>query len=354
MAGPTSDLCNKPVVVIYGKACIVRPLRSITLAMPLSDDPEAIALRKDVIQVFDNFNGGFHPGFRPVHAKGALLSGTFTPAPQARSLTTAPHLQTASTPVVVRLSDFAGVPSIPDNDPQGASPRGCAIRFQLGEHRHTDIVAHSAEGFPVRTAAEFVEFLGALTASGPDAPKPSPIEVFLGSHPPALAYVQLPKPIPASFASESFFAVSAFKFTNRNGVAQFGRYRILPVARSPYPDPATVAAKGPDFLFEELTNRLQKEPVKFRITVRLASPDDVVDDATVQWPEDRPEIEFGAITLTAEIPQSDIEAHRIIFDPIPRVEGIEPSADPLFESRADVYLATGRRRREGLSRSTTA
>ena len=35
----------------------------------------------------------------------------------------------------------------------------------------------------------------------------------------------------------------------------------------------------------------------------------------------------------------------IIFDPIPRVDGIEPSEDPLLNTRADVYLLSGRRRR---------
>jgi len=45
------------------------------------------------------------------------------------------------------------------------------------------------------------------------------------------------------------------------------------------------------------------------------------------------------------VAESDVEARRIIFDPIPRVDGIEPSADPLFQPRADVYLLSGRRRR---------
>jgi catalase len=42
------------------------------------------------------------------------------------------------------------------------------------------------------------------------------------------------------------------------------------------------------------------------------------------------------------------EAHeqkQTIFDPIPRVDGIEPSDDPLLELRAAVYLMSGRRRR---------
>ena len=43
---------------------------------------------------------------------------------------------------------------------------------------------------------------------------------------------------------------------------------------------------------------------------------------------------------------NDAEQQHIIFDPIPRVEGIDPSGDPLLEPRAAVYLASGRRRRK--------
>jgi catalase len=38
------------------------------------------------------------------------------------------------------------------------------------------------------------------------------------------------------------------------------------------------------------------------------------------------------------------ERQQLIFDPIPRVDGIETSADPLFEPRASIYLISGRRR----------
>ncbi len=37
--------------------------------------------------------------------------------------------------------------------------------------------------------------------------------------------------------------------------------------------------------------------------------------------------------------------HKIIFDPIPRVDGIDPSADPIIAVRAALYLLSGRRRR---------
>jgi catalase len=162
------------------------------------------ALSREALQAFDDLTG-LQPGYRPVHAKGILLSGTFTASASGKELTKAPHVRRESVPVVVRFSDFAGVPTVPDYDVENASPRGCAVRFFLAEHSHTDVIGHSVNGFPVRTVEEFLQFLRALGASGPGAAKPTPVEVFLGSHPAALAFVQAPKPIPTSFAKESCF-----------------------------------------------------------------------------------------------------------------------------------------------------
>lgn len=208
--------------------------------MPLPTDPKRLALAEKIIQGFDDLNGGVHPGFRPVHAKGFLLAGAFNPTSEAAALSRAPHFHAPSTPVVLRFSDFAGIPAVADNDPNFSSPHGCAIRFQLGAHTHTDIVAHSADGFPVRTAAEFAEFLHALHASGPDVPHPTPIEQFLGSHPKALAFVQMPKPIPASYARESYFAVTAHKFIDAEGTS-----RMCAIASCRTPGTNTSMPKAP-------------------------------------------------------------------------------------------------------------
>ena len=116
--------------------------------MPLTTDEKLLALSRDVLNAFEKVDGGIHPGFRPAHAKGILLEGVFRPSSEALSLTSAPHIQMRSTPVTVRFSDFAGIPTVSDNDPQNASPRGCAIRFHLAEHVHTDIIGHSVTRSP--------------------------------------------------------------------------------------------------------------------------------------------------------------------------------------------------------------
>lgn len=312
--------------------------------MPLPSDEKIVALSDKIIQQFDSIFG-LHPGFRPAHAKGLLLSGAFTPAPHAIKLTRAPHIRRASTPVTVRFSNSTGLPLIPDND-ANADPRGLAIRFHLAEHVHTDIVSHSTDGFPTRTGEEFLDFLQAVAASGSSQDSPSPIQRFLGAHPAALAFVQTPKPMPASFATENYFGVTAMRFIDESGASRHGRYRILPESEAQHLSTDEAKTKGADFLFDELKRRVESGPIRFHLRVHLAKESDIVDDATIHWPEDREIAALGTITLTGVTPDNAREQQQIIFDPIPRVDGIEPSADPLLELRAAVYLLTGRRRRK--------
>jgi catalase len=301
------------------------------------------ALITDLVGMLDELSGGVHPGFRPAHAKGLMCIGTFSPSPQAAGLTRAPHTTRPSTPVTVRYSDSTGIPTIPDNDPARSGPRGIAVRFHLADHVHTDIVAHSTNGFPVRTGEEFLEFLRAAAAAG--AGKPEALGAFLAAHPGARRFVEAPKPIPTSFAREAFFAVTSFKFINAQGVSRHGRFRIRPEEGTEYLSDEQAAEKSADFLFEEIGPRLARGPARLGVFVQLAGDGDNVTDSSVAWPEDRPEIAFGTITLTGRVDDREPERRKIVFDPIPRVDGIDTSGDPLSEVRSEIYLLSGRRRR---------
>jgi len=187
--------------------------------------------------------------------------------------------------------------------------------------------------------------LTALTNTDMSHVAGSPLEQYLGTHPSALAFVQTPKPPPSSFARESYFGLTAMRFITKDGVARYGRYRILPEAGNEHLDPAAVAAKGANYLFEEIEHRIANEPVRFRLVVQLAEQGDTVDDVTVHWPADRTLLDLGRLSFTEPVLDEAHEQKWTIFDPIPRVDGIEPSADPLLELRAAVYLLSGRRRR---------
>ena len=311
--------------------------------MPLPQDERVVALANDLLQQFDQLFG-LHPGHRAAHAKGLMLTGVFRPAAGAQALTKAPHIMRQSTPVTVRFSNSTGIPQIPDNVPD-ANPRGFAIRFNLAEHVHTDIVGHTTDGFPTRDGKEFLEFLKAVAASGPDVPSPKPVEQFLGSHPSALAFVQAPKPFPSSLARDTYFGVTAFAFTNAQGETRFGRYRIVPEEGNDYLSDQAVSSLSPNYHYEEIAARVGRGPIRFKLLVQVAGDGDTVDDATKHWPESREQTELGVIELTSVVPDSEAQQKHIILDPIPRVDGIEPSADPLLELRAAIYLLSGRRRR---------
>ena len=311
--------------------------------MPLPTDQNLLNLSDKILATFAQIFGE-HPGIRPAHGKGTLLNGTFTPSAAAADLSIAQHFQQAAAPVLVRFSDSTGLPSIPDTDPN-TLPKGIGVRFILAEHVHTDVIAHSIDGFPTRTGEEFLEFLGALATSDPANPAGSPLEAFLRSHPAALRFVQTPKPFPASFAQESFFGVNAFKFTNASGESRFGRYHITPQAGTSYLDESVVQSKDDNYLFTELAERIVAEPVRFTLAVQLADDADVVNDATVHWPSDREIRELGTVELTTPVTDDAAQQKHVIFDPIPRLAGIEPSDDPLLELRAAVYLISGRKRR---------
>ncbi|HEX4473428.1 MAG TPA: catalase family peroxidase [Polyangiaceae bacterium] len=311
--------------------------------MPFPSDEKLMALSKDLLDSIDAIFG-VHSGYRAVHAKGVLLTGTFTPTAAAAGLSRAQHLVQPSTPVFLRFSDNTGIPMIPDNDPN-ASPRGCAIRFQLAEHVHTDIVSHSANAFPAKDGREFLEFLRAIVASATSKASPSPVEVFVGSHPAALAFVQAAKPVPSSFAREAYFGLTAMRFTNKDGVSRYGRYRFVPDAGLEHLADEAAKGKSATFLFDEIAERIARGPVGFTLQAQIANEGDVVDDVTIHWPDDRAIVDLGKIALTGFVPNNPNEQKRIIFDPIPRLDGIEPSNDPLLELRAAIYLMSGRRRR---------
>jgi catalase len=190
-------------------------------------------------------------------------------------------------------------------------------------------VSHSTDGFPTRTGQEFLDLLRAAAAGDPST--------FLATHPAALAFAQTPKPNPTSFAKETYFGVTAFRFINQHGLARYGRYRIVPDAGVEHLDDATVKSKDANYLFEELTHRIAAGPIRFDIHIQIANGD-IVDDVTIHWPADA-------------VPDDELH-RRMIFDPIPRVDGIEPSDDPLLELRAAIYLLSGRRRRQATESKT--
>ena len=289
-----------------------------------------------IVHAFDTLFAGPHVGQRAVHAKGLLCDGIFTPAPGAVSLSRAQHLIGGDVPILVRFSNFAAVPGMPDGAPD-ASPRGMSIKFLLPGGRSTDIVAHSYNGFPAGTPEDFLAFLRAL-------PDPVALASLEATHPAARAFLDDPKPAPASYGTEEFFGVNAFRFTNAAGTDTVGRYRIVPLAGVTHLSAAAAAASPPDFLASAMKAELEHEPVEFRLEVQLAGPGDVIDDGSVIWPADRPVVELGTIKVVALTAMDDKRRTDLTFIPANLVSGISVTHDPMLVARTDAYRISARRR----------
>jgi catalase len=315
---------------------------ALLVGVAWGDQPEK-SVAEQIVDVMNTLFGK-HPGFRSAHAKGIVCEGEFTPTTSAATLSKAPHLQGNAVKVTVRFSDSTGLPDIPDGTPD-AGPRGMAVRFHLSGGGHTDIVANAFNGFAVATGEQFLALLKAIAESGKDARKPTPLEKFLESHAKAKKVVTAPKPVPASFATEPYFGVNAFEFTNAVGKSRFGRYQLRPESGVKFLSAEEATRRPPNFLIDELGERLAKRPVKFRVVVQLAGDGDKVDDATEVWPDDRPTVELGIVSLTKLVDDSDAAQRALAFDPLHLVEGIETSDDPLLELRSAAYAISRRRRR---------
>lgn len=271
---------------------------------------------------------------RAVHAKGIILEGEFTPDANAGSLTKAMHLQKEKSRIVVRFSDFTGIPDIPDNV-GGANPRGFAIKFIMADGQTTDIVGHSFNGFPTENTDQFRELLLAIGASGPDAAKPNALDSFLSSHPIAKTFLTTQK-LPASYATITYFGVNSFKFTNKNGTSHFIRYQFVPEDGERLLTADQFSQAGAQYLQTEIKQRVASKTIRFKMYAEIAQDGDNIENPSIAYPAGRETILLGYIEIKTLAPNTTEEDKALSFRPTNIPDGIE-TADPMLNFRGKAY-----------------
>ena len=307
--------------------------------------PAAIRAQNQPVeeQIVNAMNKAFgtHPGFRANHAKGIVVEGSFKASPEAAGLSRAVVFNGGTVPVTVRFSDSTGIPTIPDGS-KGANPHGMAIKFHLPDGRDTDMVINSLKFFPVATGEAFRDMLPAVAASPPDAAKPTKFDQFAASHPSVPAALATAA-TPDSFADEEYHGINAFIFVNKAGEKQAVRYQMVP-ERIVHLDAAGAATRPPDFLLDELPQRLKRGPVTFHLKAQLAAADDSTNDATRPWPESRRVVELGVLTIDRSVANSAEAQKTLAFLPGQLIDLIEQSDDPLIDVRNAAYAISFSRR----------
>ena len=276
---------------------------------------------------------GQHKGYRALHAKGQFARGTFTATPAAAALTRALPYQGQPLPATVRFSNGGGDPTVADYLPD---VRGLAVSLHLPDGKRTDIVAQSAPRFPVRTPDAFIDFVRAME---PGLGQLWRLPRFLLRHPESLGALAASGPAlarpPASYLSLPYYAVHAFKWTAANGSQRWVRYRWQPDTISRL-SPRAARALGPDYLQEELRQRLQTGPARLSLVAHIAGPDDNPDDPLSVW-SSHDEVVVGVLDVTALTPEREPAGHPFVFDPVRVVDGIGLSNDPVLNYRPRAY-----------------
>lgn len=284
---------------------------------------------------------GSYPGNRAAHAKGTVLSGTFTPSEGARELTRAPHMQGDPVRVTVRFSNGGANPE--SNDAEVGDGRGMAVKFYLPDGSTADIVGLSLPMFFVRTPEEFLEFTMARADSF------EKVGEFVGSHPATAAALQHIVPAlipPRSYATVAYNSIHAFRLTSEDGEQRWVRWRFVPEAGVEMLPEEEREGADPNFLQAEI---LERVPVRFTLVARIGGDDAVTDDPTVAWPEDVEAVEMGVIELTGPETEREQSDDVMVMDPTRVSDGIECSDDPILHVRSHAYSVSVERR-SGISR----
>ena len=168
--------------------------------MPLPTDERLLDVSDKLLAQFAQIFGE-HPGFRPAHAKGTLLSGTFTPTAAAGELSAAAALPAdvhAGSRATLGLDGFADDPGHRSECESQGHGRAFHAR-RTGPYRYRQPIPPTAfRPTPARSS---------LASSRRWQPvirrnlMGSPLEAFLGSHPAALRLrADSQAQSPASFA----------------------------------------------------------------------------------------------------------------------------------------------------------
>lgn len=311
---------------------------------------------------------GARPELRPVHAIGIGLTGSFLASPLARDYCVAAHFRgDRPIDVTVRFSNGSGSG---DEHDGWSDVRGMATRFHLDDGAATDLIAMTLPAFfaptpktfldflkiarpePVKAETPWRKFLDMLQLMQP-MPDPNPGEAespvpgairYADTHAGTQLAVALAAGIgaPVSYARATYEAVHAFGVVGPDGVRRWVRFSWRPVAGVRNTDPALPPVDK--YLFQELDERLAREPARFTLMMMIGETGDDPTDSSRPWPPHRRRVVMGELTLD-KIPEDQFSfCERLSFNPWLLTEGIEPSDDPVLRVRHEAYKVSSQRR----------
>jgi catalase len=277
-------------------------------------------------------------GHRRNHAKGICFTGAFEANGSGTALSRATVFAKGTYPVLGRFN--LGVPD-PNASDASARVRGIGIRITTPDGVEWRSGMINAPVFPVSTPEAFYQLLKASASKDPGAMK-----AFAAAHPEIASFGAWEKSAPwtGSYAEERYNSVNAFVFTNRDGASHAVRWSLVPIAQPVPLSQDDLKRRGTDFLEREISDRVTVSPQQWALVVTEAGPGDPTSDPSKAWPDERPKVEVGRLTVDKVIAESDGPCRDINFDPTVLPPGMATSDDPYPAARSSAYANSYDRR----------
>jgi catalase len=282
--------------------------------------------------------GGPALGRRRNHVKGICFTGVFEANGAGMPLSTAPMLVRGEYPVVGRFNVGTADANAPDGT---VRVRGMGLQITAPGEEVWRSAMIDAPFFPVATPEAFYELLVASGSKAPDAMK-----TFASAHPEFATFGAWAKGAPwtGSYAEERYNSLNSFVFTHGTGQRSVVRWSLVPTA-TPVPVAADdLAKRAPDFLEQEIAQRIQSGPLRWTMIVTVAAPGDPTADPSKAWPSDRRTVDVGTLVVRQVQPERDGPCRDINFDPTVLPAGVTTSDDPFPAARSSAYRVSYDRR----------
>src|SRR4029077_20777440 len=272
------------------------------------------------------------------HAKGICFTGVFEANGAGSELSRAEVFARGRYPVLGRFNLGTPDPNAPDAT---VRIRGLGINISTPDGQEWRSAMIDAPVFAVSTPQDFYELLIASGSKDPNAMKN-----FVAAHPEFAPFGDWAKNAPwtDSYAEDRFNSLNSFVFVDNAGAEHAVRWSLLPAAQPISVSPDDLAKRGPDFLEQEITERVLGGPLRWTMVVTIANPGDPTADPSKAWPGDRRTVEVGTLIAQQIQAERDGPCRDINFDPTVLPSGIRTSDDPFPAARSAVYAKSFDRR----------
>jgi catalase len=279
-------------------------------------------------------------GHRRNHAKGICFTGTFDANGEGSELSKATVFERGQYPVVGRFNIAGPDPRTPDSM---AQVRGLGIRITTPDGQEWRSAMIDAPVFAAPTPQAFFEFLTASSSRDPNA-----FKEYSSAHPEILTFIEWVKghSRTESWTENRFNSLDSFVFIDKSGAKNVVRWSFIPSAGPVTISSEELAKRDPDFLEEDIIQRVGTAPQRWNLVITVANPGDPTSDPTRAWPADRRTENVGTLTVRQIELEVDGPCRDINFDPSVLPAGMTTSDDPFPAARSAAYRVSYNARME--------